>query len=591
MLESLENHVYYQHRIEESEALYLRFKKKHQLIGTLRLLVFVAMAAATYFLWGNFFLLIALPLLFAGFLYLIHRSVDSAYMRDKQQKITELNKEELNVLNGNWLHFNEGSEYKNSKHAFSHDMDLFGAKSIFQLLNRTVSRKGSNLLAHQLQEGNPNVDLSNQAIRELSRNVAWCQEFIAEGMIFNQEKLHRPLQAIQHVAAKETFFQRMIRITVPFASAAMTLLFAFNVIPVGIFGAYIAIVLSFVGRQLKNTNAITAHVTSFDSQVKMFQRQLTHYKTLRIESAELASHRDALFSSQEGLMEALKDLERIQNRMDSRMNLLVGIVLNFFLAWDFQVLHQWERWRTKNSTHLGAWEEQLAQIEVWISGAVYHFNFPETTFAQFVDGNAINIEGLGHPFVPTAKRVVNDVRLTEEDYFLIITGPNMAGKSTYLRSLGCAFICANAGFPVLATRCAIPKMKLYSSMRTSDDLTVESSYFHAELSRLRFIADAIESGEKVFVILDEILKGTNSKDKELGSAKFLQKLHKLNAKGVIATHDLSLCELSNNSSAFKNWYFDSTIHADSLSFDYRIREGICQNMNALFLLKLMRLVD
>ncbi len=167
----------------------------------------------------------------------------------------------------------------------------------------------------------------------------------------------------------------------------------------------------------------------------------------------------------------------------------------------------------------------------------------------------------------------------------------MAGKSTYLRSVGLAIISANAGFPVLADTCRIPDMLLYSSMRTSDDLTVESSYFHAELTRLRFIMDAIESEKRVFVILDEILKGTNSKDKEIGSAGFLQKLNKIGAKGIIATHDLSLTDLAGKHTAFRNVYFDSTIEGEELYFDYKIRDGVCKNMNASFLLRKMKLVD
>jgi DNA mismatch repair ATPase MutS len=167
----------------------------------------------------------------------------------------------------------------------------------------------------------------------------------------------------------------------------------------------------------------------------------------------------------------------------------------------------------------------------------------------------------------------------------------MAGKSTYLRGLGLTFVFSNAGFPVIAKSCKIPNLKLFSSMRTSDDLTVESSYFHAELVRLRFIMDAIERGEKIFIILDEILKGTNSKDKEIGSARFLQKLKRLNSKGIIATHDLSLCELATNDATFKNMCFDSIIEGDNLSFNYKINEGVCKNMNASFLLKQMKLVD
>jgi DNA mismatch repair ATPase MutS len=167
----------------------------------------------------------------------------------------------------------------------------------------------------------------------------------------------------------------------------------------------------------------------------------------------------------------------------------------------------------------------------------------------------------------------------------------MAGKSTFLRSVGLSIIFANAGFPVYAKSCTIPRIKLYTSMRTSDDLNSESSYFHAELTRLRFIMDAIEQGEPIFVILDEILKGTNSTDKEIGSKKFLAKLNDLGTKGIIATHDLALCELANESSQFNNQYFDSTILLDEISFDYKIRQGICQNMNASFLLKKMALID
>ena len=205
--------------------------------------------------------------------------------------------------------------------------------------------------------------------------------------------------------------------------------------------------------------------------------------------------------------------------------------------------------------------------------------------------DSYEIKDLEHPFVSKEKRVTNDVKIVGEEQFVVLTGPNMAGKSTYLRSLGLAIICANTGLPILATSCKLPKVKLFTSMRTSDDLTVESSYFHAELIRLRFIVDAIEKGEKVFIILDEILKGTNSKDKEIGSALFLQKLKRLKTKGIIATHDLSLCVLEDSDKAFKNMYFDSIIEGNKLSFDYKINDGICQNMNASFLLKQMKLVD
>ncbi len=587
----LDNKIYYQGRISLNQENYLKAKKRYQLIGTLRLVAFVCCILSGYIFWGKSSVFFSIAIFLVLFLYLVHRSVNAKYLRDKFKLLITINQNELEVLNGNWTRFKDGSEYKNAQHPFAFDMDIFGKKSFFQLINRTVSKKGSDLLASQLMEGSEFVDLTNDAILDLFSQPDWCQEFLVEGMVFKSENLEKEFQNIKENSVNENLFSKILRFLIPISSLTFTLLFSFDFISSSIFGLYIMLVFALIGRNLKVANSISTRVTSFANQVKMFQRQLELFRKLTIESEQFKKTRDSLFSNQANLLDSLNQLEKIQGRMDVRMNLIVGTVLNFFLAWDYQVLNQWEKWRLENENHLGSWENQLAQLEVWISGAIYKVNFPETIFAEFNESQEMKIVGLGHPFVVKEKRVVNDVSLLNNENFMIITGPNMAGKSTYLRSLGLANICANAGFPVLAKSCEMVKLKLYSSMRTSDDLTVESSYFHAELTRLRFIMDAIENGEKVFIILDEILKGTNSKDKEIGSAKFLQKLQRLNAKGVIATHDLSLCNLSNDNLAFKNMYFDSAITGDVLSFDYLIRPGICQNMNASFLLKQMKLVD
>ncbi len=587
----MDNKIYYQGRISLNQENYLKAKKRYQLIGTLRLVAFVCCILSGYIFWGKSSVFFSIAIFLVLFLYLVHRSVNAKYLRDKFKLLITINQNELEVLNGNWTRFKDGSEYKNAQHPFAFDMDIFGKKSFFQLINRTVSKKGSDLLAFQLMEGSEFVDLTNDAILDLFSQPDWCQEFLVEGMVFKSENLEKEFQNIKENSVNENLFSKILRFLIPISSLTFTLLFSFDFISSSIFGLYIMLVFALIGRNLKVANSISTRVTSFANQVKMFQRQLELFRELTIESEQFKKTRDSLFSNQANLLDSLNQLEKIQGRMDVRMNLIVGTVLNFFLAWDYQVLNQWEKWRLENENHLGSWENQLAQLEVWISGAIYKVNFPETIFAEFNESQEMKIVGLGHPFVVKEKRVVNDVSLLNNENFMIITGPNMAGKSTYLRSLGLANICANAGFPVLAKSCEMVKLKLYSSMRTSDDLTVESSYFHAELTRLRFIMDAIENGEKVFIILDEILKGTNSKDKEIGSAKFLQKLQRLNAKGVIATHDLSLCNLSNDNLAFKNMYFDSAITGDVLSFDYLIRPGICQNMNASFLLKQMKLVD
>jgi DNA mismatch repair ATPase MutS len=555
------------------------------------LIVFLSAGVVGYLGWGAYPAMLSVPILFGIFLYLVRLSVDARYERDKMQAILEMNRDELKVLEGEWQHFREGNDFKDPGHAYAHDMDLFGKKSVFQLINRAVTGKGSELLAGQLKCGYEDVELANEAISELSRHPEWCQEYLAEGKVLSEGETERELAALERIEWTETVFQKLLRSIVPFSSIALTVLFAVGLVDGTVFGMYVVFVLSLMGRSLKQVNRLTGQVTLYNNQVKMFRRQLEHIRKLKVESVRFNSCKDQLIGDEYDLDSSLKKLYSVQEQMDYRMNILVGVLLNFFLAWDLRVCYQWERWHSSHAANLKKWEAELTQFEVWISGAFFMNNFPNNCFAEFHQEERVEIRSLGHPFVPFSKQVSNDVNLTKEEHFLIITGPNMAGKSTYLRSLGLTFILANAGFPVIASTCSIPKSKLYSSMRTSDDLTVESSYFHAELTRLRFIMDAIERGEKVLIILDEILKGTNSKDKEIGSAKFLQKLVKLKAKGAIATHDLSLCELALNDRSFHNMYFDSTIDGQELSFDYRIREGICQNMNASFLLKKMQLVD
>lgn len=219
----------------------------------------------------------------------------------------------------------------------------------------------------------------------------------------------------------------------------------------------------------------------------------------------------------------------------------------------------------------------------------FTFNHPEFVFPKITNANeVIKAKGLGHPLLNKYKRVDSDVTINNEQFF-IVTGANMAGKSTFLRTVSLHIVMANVGLPVCAKASTYNPIKLITSMRTSDSLTDDSSYFFSELTRLKFIVDTIKT-EPYFIVLDEILKGTNSTDKAIGSRKFVEKLVATNATGIIATHDLSLCEIEQELSAVKNYYFDAEIIDDELHFDYTLKEGICKNMNASFLLKKMDIV-
>ena len=263
---------------------------------------------------------------------------------------------------------------------------------------------------------------------------------------------------------------------------------------------------------------------------------------------------------------------------------------NGFLLWDLNQAFKIEQWIKTYGHEVGQWFDTIAFFDAYNSLGNFAFNHPKYSFPKLTD-DAVVLKALdaAHPLLDPKKSVTNDFEIQGEQ-FLIITGANMAGKSTFLRTVSLQIVMSNMGLPVCASSVTYSPIKLITSMRTSDSLTDDESYFFSELKRLKFIVDQIQT-DSYFIVLDEILKGTNSTDKAIGSRKFVEKLIGSKATGIIATHDLSLCEASNSLPQVENHYFDAQIINGELYFDYKFKEGVCQNMNASFLLKKMQIVD
>lgn len=582
--------AFYTEQIEQHTALLEKAQKRHRFYTFARLAAFLLVVLSWYFIgWGTIFLFVV-SLEAVLFIYLVNKWLDAKLEKEKEELYIALNRNELKVLSGDWSGFQDGSEFKSSQHPYAADMDLFGVKSVYQYINRTVLPIGSRRLAETLAVGAKDKKMNQKMILELSDNILWAQQFVVESKVYlRNEERQQSLDALKK-AEFDMNSVRLLRWILPFISITSVILYNLDLLSFLQLLMTGIIVLTIIGSQLKITNRWMHLLSNRSEKINALYKQLELFRTLELSSEEGVRYKELLFGKT-GMYEGMQELILLRRRAEYRMNAVVGVLLNYLFAWDLHLLSKSKKWHQQYSGELDRWEYYMAEIEVWISGAIYRFNRGKTCFSEQNPNGNFEIMGLGHPFVASEKQISNDFSLNMEGSFLIITGPNMAGKSTYLRSVGLAIISSNAGFPILAESCSIPEVQLYSSMRTSDDLTVESSYFHAELTRLRFIMDAIESGKQVFVILDEILKGTNSKDKEIGSAGFLRKLHKIGAKGIIATHDLSLTELANQNNSFRNVYFDSIIKEDELYFDYKVRNGVCQNMNASFLLKKMRLVD
>ena len=586
------NETFYKDQIEKLSGELEKAKSRFRFYTLMRLLFFVLGVLFAWWFWLETLFVPMLALSLTGFIWAVARSVNAKYLRDIIGLKIEINRLEIKVLHGEWSSYEPGDEFKNPKHAYSHDLDLFGNKSIFQLINRTVSDQGKSKLARILANGADDIELNKAGISELKEHMGWSQDFLAEGLVDREDSKHdRPIHEICSIDTTNSAKIRILGIAIPLLSIISTVLVSFGFISVYAFSLIIILVLVLIGNEIRRTNKVAFGIVNFERRINIVKKQLLLYKNLQVQSPLMLEFKKKLFDEQNAVIHEIEALSSIINRFNFRMNFLVGLLLNFFLAWDFNMRLQLEKWMKTHREKLRLWEDHIASLEVWVSGATYQFNFPEAIFAKFSEDERIEVKDLRHPFIAKDKMVANSISFKQNQHFLIITGPNMAGKSTFLRSFGLIFVLANAGFPILATSVEIPRMKLFTSMRTTDDLHVESSYFHAELIRLRFIMDEIEKGEPVFVILDEILKGTNSKDKEIGSARFLRKLKRMGAYGLIATHDLSLCRLADEDEAFGNIYFDSVISGEEIYFDYLCRDGVCKNMNASFLLRQMKLID
>ena len=322
---------------------------------------------------------------------------------------------------------------------------------------------------------------------------------------------------------------------------------------------------------------------------KQYGLLLLEIEERQFNSQLLQDLQNQIQSKGEKASEIFNKFSKALDALDHRNNLIAAVLGNGLFLMDIVRSIRIEKWIHEYSHKADDWFKAVAVFDAYNSLGTFAFNHQEYAYPQIVDSNVlIEAESLGHPLIRKEKRISSDLSINDANFF-IITGANMAGKSTFLRSVALHILMANLGLPVCATKSRYRPIKLISSMRTSDSLADESSYFFSELTRLKYIVDQFES-DRYFVILDEILKGTNSTDKAIGSKKFVERLVNLKASGIIATHDLSLTEIDQELSNVKNYFFDADIKNDELYFDYKLKEGICENMNASFLLRKMGIV-
>ncbi len=584
---------FYTGKIAKYQEQLSKIKQELFISSMVRLIIFIATIVNIYFFYEDANVLIGtIVVAIVLFLVLVSRHTDIQYKRDKVLALIHINETEIKVLNRDYYDLPSGEDYKNPLHHFSQDIDLFGKASFYQYSNRTVLPQGSETLAGLFTENDiDNIEVKQEAIKELSELADWRQEFSALASLVQTETSYKAI--LNWLADYERFLSKPMKI-LPYVFSPISILafLGFFIIPLSIFVLLLVLVVGLLitGFFVKKVSKLSADTGRIQTTFHQYQKLILEIENIEFTSELLKAKRETVLTNGVKTSKILHEFSRILGALDQRNNILFGIFANGFFLWDIYQSYKIEEWISKHGDQVQHWFETIAFFDAYNSLGNYSYNHPNYVFPILKNDNKVLVSiGAGHPLLDTKKSILNNIQINSEQFF-IITGANMAGKSTFLRTVSLQIVMANVGLPVCATSAEYSPIKLITSMRTTDSLTDDESYFFSELKRLRFIVDEIKT-DRYFIVLDEILKGTNSTDKAIGSRKFVEKLIRSKATGIIATHDLSLCEASNDLPQVKNHYFDAEIIDDELHFDYKFKDGICQNMNASFLLKKMEIVD
>ncbi len=584
---------FYNDQISNYKSQLSQVKKQLYASSMFRLFIFCTAVIGVYFSFGNARLVWAIiAITIALFIFLVSRHSDLQYKRDRIKALLKINTTEIEVLQREFHHLPNGDEFKIPEHYFCQDIDLFGRGSFYQYANRTVLKQGSGVFSSLLLENSiEGIPAKQEAIKELGQMPEWRQNFSAIASLVKTETpfnvIIKWLKTYQVFVPNYMSYFPIIFSLVSVALFAMYFLDLLNGWGVII---WLFIGLGITGMYVKKINNLAVNTSKVQSTFHQYQKLIVALENTQFNAVLLKEKQAAILHDKVKTSRILEEFSKILNALDQRNNMIFGFLGNSFLLWDLQQCFKIERWIQNHGADVEAWFKVIAFFDAYNSLGNFAFNHPEYSFPMISSEKPVlKSKNAGHPLLDPEKRILNDFQIDREQFF-IITGANMAGKSTFLRTVSLQIVMANVGLPVCSSNTEYSPIKLITSMRTADSLTDDESYFFSELKRLKFIVDEIQN-DRYFIVLDEILKGTNSTDKAKGSRKFVEKLVTSKSTGIIATHDLSLCDAAKDLPQVQNFYFDAEIINDELHFDYKFKTGICQNMNASFLLKKMRIVE
>ncbi|HVM86714.1 MAG TPA: hypothetical protein VMT76_00905 [Puia sp.] len=585
----------YRKKIIDYSSQLERTTVKVKQVAMLRLGCFAALIFSIYYCATGFVYSLLMLTITLGFIFIF--LVKSFFrLKDKKNLIEKLlfvNKNELDIITDKTNQFNNGHEYLASEGYFD-DLDIFGKNSLYHLLNRTTTSHGAAALASLLKTpilSEKNILEQQQAIGIFSEIIDIRQLITAYGLL-KQEKEGNLFNVLEWmkvpVKLKTNKMLQIIRWALPLFNISAIFFYLqtgnYSVLAVGIIASW-AIISLFA----KYINCQHAMISQKQKILNQYADILKIFGNINPRESVLLT---VLHNTSLNAHRSIRQLSQLTSWFDQRLNMIVNVLLNSIFMYDIQCMITLEKWKEENKNRLKSYIDCVGQIESLNSLSCFAYNNQRYVYPNISRGGfIIETKQIAHPLIRESERIANDFSIGKENKLHLLTGSNMSGKTTFLRTIGINLLLAQCGSPVCAETFCFTPMNILTSIRVSDSLQEHTSYFMAELKRLKQIISQLETRQPALVLIDEILRGTNSEDKTHGSEEFVKRLLHFNCLSIFATHDLALSRLEAEfPGTVSNYCFESIIQNSELFFDYKLQKGVAKNKNASFLMKKMEII-
>lgn len=573
--------------------------RRFNLIGYLKLFLFIMFVATIYVMftrWDDIIFKITIAILFliqiAAWIYHARLGERIAYSAG----IIEINCRHIARLTGHWTEFADiGEEFIEHEHPYGCDLDIVGKKSLFQFINTTHTWHGRHAFAGDLlhpEYSKEKIKQRQEAVAELAKDNDFTSELEyhfskigndpAAHLLVEELKDESPFMKKQLLRTLLTYIPLFI-----IFFTGLTVIFRWNQL-------YLLLVILFTAqallwliglpatyRYIQSVNRLPFKLNAYDKVLELVDKtKFTAYELQQIQSNLTTSNISA--------SQAIKELAKIADRVSVRNNPIIYFIVNMLLLWDYECAFMFEDWKAKYAPYCEKWFLSLGELESLLCFATMKKVCKHTCFPKISDIGGVEAKEMGHPMIPNDIRVTNQIRLNNN--ILIISGSNMSGKTTYLRTVGINIVLARAGGVVCAKEMELSNLHIITSMRIADDLNEGISTFYAELKRIKRILDAAEHNHSTLFLIDEIFRGTNSVDRLNGAKTVITKLNQLRAIGMVTTHDLELCDLVEVITRVKNYNFTEYYDNKKIYFDYKIRPGKSKTTNAKYLMEIIGII-